>query len=102
MKYKVILDNITKEFRCILRDNLTGIYVHGSIAFGCFNFKKSDIDFIVVVKDKISQTEKMALMKVIYDMQESFPEKGIEMSYNSNVNIAYKSKKQEKERIEYA
>ena len=29
-------------------------------------------------------------------------EKGIEMSYNSNVNIAYKSKKQEKERIEYA
>ncbi|MDD6771106.1 MAG: 5-formyltetrahydrofolate cyclo-ligase [Inconstantimicrobium porci] len=80
MKYKVILDNITKEFRCILRDNLTGIYVHGSIAFGCFNFKKSDIDFIVVVKDKISQTEKMALMKVIYDMQESFPEKGIEMS----------------------
>lgn len=33
---------------------------------------------------------------------ENSVEKGIEMSYNSNVNIAYKSKKQEKERIEYA
>ena len=35
-------------------------------------------------------------------MYENSVEKGIEMSYNSNVNIAYKSKKQEKERIEYA
>ena len=80
MSYKEILDKITKEFRYLLLDNLTGIYVHGSIAFNCFNFNKSDIDFIVVVKNKISQSEKMNLMKVIYDMRESFPEKGIEMS----------------------
>ena len=33
---------------------------------------------------------------------ENSVEKDIKMSYNSNVNIAYKSKKQEKERIEYA
>ena len=30
--------------------NLTGVYLHGSLAMGCFNPKKSDIDLLVVVE----------------------------------------------------
>ena len=37
------------EYQTILGDNLVGIYVHGSIAFGCFHEEKSDIDFIAVI-----------------------------------------------------
>lgn len=34
----------------ILRDNLTGVYLHGSLAMGCFNPQRSDIDLLVVTR----------------------------------------------------
>lgn len=40
-----ILQKIKTSYQEILADKLVGIYVHGSIAFQCFNWKKSDIDF---------------------------------------------------------
>ena len=35
----------------IIKDNLTGIYLHGSAVMGCFNPEKSDLDLIVVVNE---------------------------------------------------
>ena len=32
-----------------LRENLKGIYLHGSLAMGCYYYPKSDIDVIAVV-----------------------------------------------------
>ncbi|MCL2883916.1 MAG: DUF4111 domain-containing protein [Oscillospiraceae bacterium] len=75
-----ILEKIKEEYSRLLRDNLVGIYVHGSIAFHCFNPKKSDIDFIVVIKEKIDNQTKDALIKVLLDMRGSAPPKGFEMS----------------------
>ena len=60
-----ILEQIKTSYQEILKDNLTGIYVHGSIAFGCFNWEKSDIDFLVVVKHAPSLQEKKALIRVL-------------------------------------
>lgn len=45
MEYQEILRKIATAYTKILQDNLAGIYVHGSIAFGCFHWSKSDIDF---------------------------------------------------------
>ena len=39
--------NITNE---VFGSKVTGIYLHGSLAMGCFRSDKSDIDFIVVVE----------------------------------------------------
>lgn len=36
-----------------LGDNLVGIYLHGSLAMGCYYRPKSDLDLIVVVQDRI-------------------------------------------------
>ncbi len=80
MNYTKILDRISFEYNNILKDNLVGIYVHGSIAFGCFNPVKSDVDFMVVVKESLNLQEKEALIKTLLNLSTEAPPKGFEMS----------------------
>lgn len=75
-----LLDKIRQEYQRILGSNLTGIYVHGSIAFGCFRWETSDIDFLAVVNEKISQSQKEALIRVLLELDAFAPPKGFEMS----------------------
>jgi len=78
--YELLLKNISEHYFNILTNNLVGIYVHGSIAFDCFNFEKSDIDFIVVVNHEITEETKLRLLKVLEDLRSKAPQKGFEMS----------------------
>jgi predicted nucleotidyltransferase len=80
VEYKKILSIIENSYKRILGSNLIGIYVHGSIAFGCFNWNKSDIDFIVVTGDVPSQEQKENLIQVLLDLTKCSPPKGLEMS----------------------
>lgn len=80
MDYKKLLNNIAEKYQKILKENLVGIYVHGSIAFNCFNPAKSDIDFLVVVGKILSLEEKKDLIKVLLDLSDKAPEKGFEIS----------------------
>ncbi len=75
-----ILKIIEHKYTDILGGKLVGIYVHGSIAFNCFNFDKSDIDFLVVINDKLSLSEKEALITVLIELDDIAPSKGFEMS----------------------
>ncbi|MBS6196125.1 MAG: DUF4111 domain-containing protein [Clostridiales bacterium] len=75
-----LLEKIRKVCQNILGTNLTGIYVHGSIAFGCFSWEKSDVDFIIVVKERLPESEKEALLTQLLAMEEECPPKGLEMS----------------------
>ena len=80
MNYEPLLQIISDRYSEILGDNLVGIYVHGSIAFQCFRWDNSDIDFIVVVNRELSQQTKHGLLSVLGEMQNQAPEKGFEMS----------------------
>lgn len=80
MNEKELLARIAQEYQRILGPKLTGIYVHGSIAFGCFRWEKSDIDFLVVVEKPLTQAEKEALILVLLEMDSLAPPKGFEMS----------------------
>jgi len=80
MVYQKLLSDISKQYRQLLGDNLIGIYVHGSIAFGCFNWNRSDIDFIVVVDTPLTQSTKQQLLKVLENLRHQSPPKGFEMS----------------------
>lgn len=80
MDYKTIMDLISKKYKGILNYNLVGIYLHGSIALNCFNWEKSDIDFIVVVNERLSQETKLQLLKALEDLRLEAPKKGLEMS----------------------
>ncbi len=75
-----LLSQVAEAFRKVLGDNLTGVYAHGSLAFGCFRWAVSDIDFLAVVERPISQEEKVALIGVLLEREEDAPRKGFEMS----------------------
>lgn len=80
MDYKMILNCISEKYQKILNENLVGIYIHGSIALGCFNWNKSDIDFLVVVNKELSQDIKIKLIDVVVGLNKNAPYKGLEMS----------------------
>lgn len=75
-----IIDEFVNKSKGILKENLIGIYLHGSSVLGCFNPAKSDIDFIIVVNDKMSDVTKRAYMDMVVDINSYAPAKGIEMS----------------------
>lgn len=75
-----ILSKIRNTHTDILKHNLVGIYIHGSLAFNCFNWNKSDIDFIVVVNRPLELNVKFKLMKSIIELNNTAPSKGLEMS----------------------
>ena len=79
-KYQNILDEIVNKSKGILGKKLTGIYLHGSMAMGCFNPDKSDIDLIVVIEDNITDTQKLMLMEHIVNLNRQAPPKGLELS----------------------
>lgn len=79
-EYINLLDSFVKESRNILGNNLTGIYLHGSAAMGCFNGKKSDIDLVVVIKNALSDGIKRRYMDMTVAHNAKAPAKGLELS----------------------
>ena len=50
------------EVRNLLGDNLVAIYLHGSLAMGCFNPELSDIDLLVIERQGMSVETKYRLI----------------------------------------
>lgn len=80
MPYQFILEEIVNKSKEVLGTNLTGVYLHGSMAMGCFNPDKSDIDLIIVVENDISDNQKSEWMKHIVSLNRQAPPKGLEIS----------------------
>ena len=81
MNQQLILDRLT----CLLKDelsgSLTGIYLHGSMAMGCFNPNQSDIDILVLVKEKQSIDSYKKMAKELIKLEEELEIiKGFELS----------------------
>ena len=75
-----VITGFVEKSKEILKDNLVGIYLHGSAVMGCFNPAKSDIDLIVVVKDSVPDSVKKSFMDMVAALNAMGPAKGIEMS----------------------
>ena len=75
-----VIEGYVEESKEILKDNLTGIYLHGSSVMGCFNPEKSDLDFIVVVNHPPTDPVKREYMDMTVRYSALGPAKGIEMS----------------------
>lgn len=80
MESQELLDKLTEYSNHIFGDNLVGVYLHGSMAMGCFNPMKSDLDILVIVENPITYIQKKMFMDVIVALNDSAPAKGIEMS----------------------
>ena len=75
-----LLQGFTEQSKAILKDNLVGIYLHGSAMMGCFDPEKSDIDLIIVVDHSLTDPVKRAYMDMVVGYNAMGPAKGIEMS----------------------
>lgn len=80
MPYQNIIDAFVAAAKEMIGEQLTGIYLHGSLAMGCFNPEKSDIDLIIIIENNISDDRKMKFMERIVDLNRQAPAKGLEMS----------------------
>lgn len=78
--YIDLLDKFISITKRIIGRQLTGIYLHGSMAMGCFHPQKSDIDLIIIIEREITDTQKMEFMKHVVRLNEQAPEKGLELS----------------------
>ena len=75
-----MINGFVERSKEILRDNLVGVYLHGSSVMGCFNPQKSDIDLIIVVDQPLSDSTKRKYMDMVAAANAMGPAEGIEMS----------------------
>ncbi|MBO2517545.1 MAG: DNA polymerase subunit beta [Clostridiales bacterium] len=75
-----LLYRIKEAYLDILGEKLAALYVHGSMAFGCFNWSKSDIDLLVIVRSDPGPEKLRKLVQTLADMEQDAPAKGLEMS----------------------
>lgn len=76
----ILLGEVVSGFKAILNDNLVGIYLHGSLAMGCFTWERSDIDYIAVTETEPTAAEKAELISLLLKLDRKAPPKGFEMS----------------------
>ncbi|MEW8956373.1 aminoglycoside adenylyltransferase domain-containing protein [Clostridium sp.] len=75
-----ILNKVINGYCNILKENLVGIYLHGSLAMNCFNYYSSDIDILVVVKRNMDFKTKRKLIDIILELSKDGPKNGFELS----------------------
>ena len=75
-----LLERFTGMCRDLFGEDLVGVYLHGSLAMGCFNPEKSDIDLLIVVEEEPSDSVKRAFLEETVRFNAEAPEKGIELS----------------------
>ncbi len=80
MQTEEILSEVVHLHREILGENLTGIYIHGSLAFGCCHPDRSDVDFLTVTGRAPTLAEKRTLLERLILLEANAPRKGFEMS----------------------
>jgi len=78
--YQDYLFSFTEMTADLFGRDLTGVYLHGSAAMGCFHPQKSDLDLILVAEGDLSDTSKMEFMKRVVEFHGKAPAKGLELS----------------------
>lgn len=79
------IQHLLAEFTKHLEGNLLGIYLHGSLALGCFNPRTSDIDLLVLTDHEIPLRTKKSLVHLLLSIS-GIPHP-IEISFLRQSNI---------------
>jgi streptomycin 3"-adenylyltransferase len=86
------VENILIFFQQSLKNNLIGFYLHGSLTMNCFTIINSDIDFLAVVKQKLTTPQKKTIIDYLLGIDNGEAVAPPEMSIvtqNSLKNLAY-------------
>lgn len=79
----LVINDFSTNLLKILKEKLFGIYLTGSLSYGDFVLERSDIDLLVVVKDKLDINEIELIRNLHKDIEDKYPswEERIECSY---------------------
>jgi streptomycin 3"-adenylyltransferase len=80
MPLDIFLDEVVQSFVGNLKLNLVGVYLHGSLAMGCFNTPSSDIDLLIVVNEKLSLKTKKNIITELLKLENRYRMFKLEMS----------------------
>jgi predicted nucleotidyltransferase len=76
----------TAETSAVLGARLVGVYLHGSLAFGCFNAARSDVDLLVVNDAPLGVDVKRRIVQSLLRISGS--PRPVEVSYLSRADLA--------------
>ncbi|TCZ81000.1 DUF4111 domain-containing protein [Paenibacillus albiflavus] len=80
-KVQLMLDRLVDLMKSELGNNLIGMYLHGSLAMGCYNPNQSDIDILVIVKSELTINSRRRIGNRLAAFREQLPcASGIELS----------------------
>ena len=65
------LERLISCFREILKTNLVGVYLHGSLATGCFNPRRSDIDLLFLTRRSLSPRSRCSVARALLSLSRS-------------------------------
>ncbi len=78
---KRLLENVVNELRTYLGENLTGVYLYGSLTFGCFNPVSSDIDIQVVINKSLTDDDKNNIVTLLKIPTDKIPTKKLSVGF---------------------
>lgn len=64
-KIRTQVEEFMVGLKKILDKEIIGVYLHGSLAMGCFNPKRSDLDLLVVTKHGIGRQIKRQVIELL-------------------------------------
>lgn len=79
-KLQLLIERLCMECVSSFADNLVGIYLHGSVAMGCFSWLTGDVDCLVAVRQALQVSEKLRFIQECLAMEPLCPAKGLELS----------------------
>jgi predicted nucleotidyltransferase len=77
-----VLERLAAELPDLLGPNLVGLYVYGSLAFGCYNPARSDIDVLAVTRRRIAHETRGPLANLLSGLHTK-----IEISFLSRADL---------------
>jgi streptomycin 3"-adenylyltransferase len=79
------VDRLVEGLRDVLGARLRGVYVHGSLALGCFNSARSDVDLLVAVDRSLDTDTKLLLADLL--LRVSCAPHAVELHVLSNAQL---------------
>ena len=78
-----VLYELAQGLENIFSDNLIGFYLFGSLSYGDFNLKRSDVDSLVVLKEPVPKDQLESIKKLHLEIEKNNPSwaKRVECSY---------------------
>ena len=64
---RTAIDDLLHDLRATVGPNLLGLYLHGSLAMGCFNPARSDLDLLVLTGDTMLAGAKRAVVALLLE-----------------------------------